>query len=617
MPELRTPVAALRKWSEEKPDSVAFISVGDEQTTWRTLMAGIDSLSAALAARGIDSASRVAMVVPNGPSAARAFLGVSATSVAAPLNPAATEDELVAAYDLLSPSAVLTTAAAGAAVRDSARRAGLPVLDLHEDGTLGTAAGGVPPAAAPDLDDVALVLPTSGTTARPKLVPLTHRNLAHSAHNIGETLGLTQADRCLNMMPLFHIHGLMAALLASLVAGGQVVCAPGFVPDGFRGWLRATRPTWYTAVPTIHQAVLDLYRDASAAGHGLRFVRSSSSALPAPVLTGLERVFGVPVIEAYGMTEAAHQMTSNALPPAARKAGSVGRPNGLEVAVLEPAGSGLLATGQRGEVGVRGPNITRGYWDAPEANAASFTADGWFRTGDEGFLDEDGHLFLTGRIKELINRGGEKIAPREIEEALLRLAGVREAVAFAVPHSSLGEDIGLALVPSAGAELTEQAVREYARERLAHFKIPRHVLVLSEIPKGPTGKVQRATLAARFGLPGATTGPRPDLSRTPRSPLEVELLGLLRATAGVTGVGVLDDFVAAGCDSLQATRLLAAIRDRHGVALTVGDFYRIGTVERLALTVTARQLAALGDVDLNALVADSSTDAADASGRVG
>jgi oxalate---CoA ligase len=351
-----------------------------------------------------------------------------------------------------------------------------------------------------DSGDTALVLHTSGTTSRPKIVPLLQRNVLASAAHIGATLALTPADVCLNIMPLFHIHGLIAATLSSLAAGAQVSCTPGFNALRFFGWLDEVRPTWYTAVPTMHQAILaraDRNQEILARSR-LRLIRSSSASLPAPVMLELERTFGVPVIESYGMTEAAHQMASNPLPPRPRKPGSVGIASGPEVAILDDAGQ-LLPRGEIGEVSIRGPNVTPGYEANPEANAKAFT-HGWFRTGDQGLLDEDGYLRLTGRLKELINRGGEKISPLEVDEVLMTHPAVAQVVTFGMPHDKLGEDVAAAVVLREGKTATDRELRDFAATRLADFKVPRKIVILAEIPKGATGKLQRIGLAAKLGL---------------------------------------------------------------------------------------------------------------------
>jgi acyl-CoA synthetase (AMP-forming)/AMP-acid ligase II len=344
------------------------------------------------------------------------------------------------------------------------------------------------------------VLHTSGTTSRHKVVPLTHANVCASAANIARSLALTATDRCLNVMPLFHIHGLIAALLASLASGARVICSPGFNALQFFGLVKEHQPTWYTAVPTMHQAILArAERNPEAVkATRLRLIRSSSASLPPTVMLELERVFGAPVIEAYGMTEAAHQMASNPLPPAPRKPGSVGIAAGPEIAIMDEHG-GLMARGEIGEVVIRGDNVTPGYANNPAANAAAF-AHGWFRTGDQGVLDAEGYLRLTGRLKEIINRGGEKISPREVDEILLEHPAVAQAVTFGVPHDKLGEDVAAAIVLRDGAATTERELKAFAGQRLAAMKVPRQILFVAEIPKGATGKLQRLGLAKLLGL---------------------------------------------------------------------------------------------------------------------
>jgi len=388
-----------------------------------------------------------------------------------------------------------------------ARRLGVATATLHVPP--GAAAGefalrgnpGRTAARGPaERSDVALVLHTSGTTSRPKIVPLTQENVCASAMHIAASLALTPADRCLNIMPLFHIHGLVAAVLSSLAAGASVACTPGFNALQFFALLGELSPTWYTAVPTMHQAIAGRaarHREVIAA-HPLRLIRSSSAPLPPQVMAALEEVFGVPVIEAYGMTEAAHQMASNPLPPRARKPGSVGVAAGPEIAIMDESGR-LLPAGQAGEVVIRGPNVTSGYRDNPQANATAFT-NGWLRTGDQGVFDGEGYLWLTGRLKEIINRGGEKISPREVDDVLMDHPAVAEVVAFALPHDKLGEDVAAAVVLKDGASVSERELQKFAGERLAAMKVPRKILFLDEIPKGTTGKLQRIGLAQRLGL---------------------------------------------------------------------------------------------------------------------
>jgi acyl-CoA synthetase (AMP-forming)/AMP-acid ligase II len=464
----------------------------------------VERLAGQLRSAGLGAGDRIAIVLPNGPEMALAFLAAAVAGCAAPLNPKYREDEFRFYLDDLGAKALMTlagdtTAAHAAAAPDtisiSVHGAGLSI-SLVADST--ATSGTNRPVPTPD--DTALVLHTSGTTSRPKIVPLRQRNLARSAGNIAASLALTSTDRSLNVMPLFHIHGLMAGLLAPLAAGGSVVCTPGFDAFKFHGWLRDHRPTYYTAVPTMHQMALARApeRPAEAGRGGLRFVRSSSASLPEPVLDELTFYFGVPVIEAYGMTEASHQMACNPLPPGVAKPGSVGRPTGIEMAILDAADRPVPA-GHRGEVSIKGDTVVDGYENNPAANAAAFT-DGWFRTGDEGMLDDDGYLFLTGRLKEQINRGGEKISPLEIDSVLLTHPAVAQALAFAVPHDKLGEEVGAAVVLRPGVTVSDRDLRAHVSQRLAPFKVPKVFVFVDEIPKGPTGKLQRIGLAEKLGV---------------------------------------------------------------------------------------------------------------------
>jgi acyl-CoA synthetase (AMP-forming)/AMP-acid ligase II/acyl carrier protein len=535
---------------------------------------------------------RVGIVLPNGPEMAVAFLGVASAATAAPLNPTYRREEFDFYLSDLGAQALIVTTGSDSPALAAAETLGIPILELfstpESEAGLLTLAGspGATPAALSgpaEPDDVALVLHTSGTTSRPKMVPLTHENLCTSAANVSATLGLGPADRCLNVMPLFHIHGLVTAVLASLASGASVICTPGFYAPEFFSWMDECEPSWYTAVPTMHQSIL-----ARAGKHQdvvqrrrLRFVRSSSSALPPQVMAQLEETFGAPVIEAYGMTEAAHQMASNPLPPRPRKPGSVGLAAGPEIAIMGPGGA-LLPPGQQGEVVIRGRSVTRGYENNPDANEAAFT-HGWFRTGDQGCLDEDGYLTLTGRLKEIINRGGEKVSPREVDEVLLDHPAVAQVVTFAIPEPTLGEDVGAAVVLQTGMAVSERELREFAAGRLADFKVPRTVLFLSEIPKGPTGKLQRIGLAERLGL----GGPRPERSPThafvaPRTPVEELVARLWAEVLRLERVGVDDHFLDLGGDSMLATRLVSRIRQDLRLELSLRSLFDAPTVAQQA-----------------------------------
>jgi acyl-CoA synthetase (AMP-forming)/AMP-acid ligase II len=493
---------------------VALSAPGQSPLTHAQLRRHIEAVVQQFAGFGIGRGVRVAIVLPNGPAMASAFLGVAAAASAAPLNPAYRAEEFDFFLSDLGAAAVIVDAGDPGPVAEVARAKGIPLIALSAgDGAAGlfelSAEGHAAPVevSAPVPGDEALVLHTSGTTSRPKIVPLSHANLCASARNIRATLQLTHIDRCLNVMPLFHIHGLMAATLASLSAGGSVFCAPGFDALRFYAWLAESEATWYTAVPTMHQTILGRApRNADRiAAAKLRMIRSSSAALAPTVFAELEAMFGVPVIESYGMTEAAHQMASNPLPPGERKPGTVGPAAGPDIALLDEKGRIGQTPGAVGEVVFRGDNITAGYENNPAANAEGFTG-GWFRTGDQGVLDDDGYLTITGRLKEIINRGGEKISPREVDEVLIDCPGVAQAVTFALPHPKLGEDVAAAVVLAPDASATERGIRDYAAQRLAPFKVPRKIVILDEIPRGPTGKLQRIGLAKTLGLIPAQTG---------------------------------------------------------------------------------------------------------------
>lgn len=504
----------LQLISRGEPDQPALSAPERTALTYRGLRALVAEVGVALAERGIGATDRVAIVLPNGPGMASAFVACANAAVAAPLNPAYLQPEFEFYLADLGAKAVIVQRGVATTARAAAAGLGIPLVELTEDEsapagafTLDSDLPGPPLVpAVPAPGDIALVLHTSGTTSRPKIVPLSHANLCASARHIGATLRLTADDHCLNLMPLFHIHGLVAALLSSLHAGGQVTCTPGFNAVKFFRWLEAARPTWFTAVPTMHQAIVERApRNAAILEKTrLRFIRSSSAALPAPVMAQVEQTFNCPLVESFGMTEAAHQVASNPLPPAARKADSVGLPAGPDVRLMDATGR-TVAPGERGEIVLRGANVMGGYENNPEANATAFWAgpgggDAWFRTGDEGVFDADGYLFIKGRLKEIINRGGEKIAPKEVDDVLIQHAAVAQVVTFAIPHPKLGEDVAAAIVLKPDAACSEQEIRDFAAARLTAFKVPRKLVFLDEIPKGSTGKLQRIGLAQKLGL---------------------------------------------------------------------------------------------------------------------
>ncbi len=451
----------------------------------------------------IEPRQAVSIVLPNGLEFMVAFLAVArAGAIAAPLNPAYTVDEFkFFMEDADSRLAILPEGDHPG--REAATQLGVPTLDatLDRRGEVrlsrnGSALTDRKDATGPSPDDVALFLHTSGTTSRPKGVPLTHANLMASLRNIGDTYALTSEDVAMVVMPLFHVHGLIGVALSTLNTGGGVVVPSRFSASRF--WLEqgSTSATWYSAVPTIHQILLMRADDDNAPHESFRFIRSCSAALAPSVFEELESRFGAPVLEAYGMTEASHQMASNPLPPGARRPGTVGAGTGVEIAIMEDQGA-LLGSGQTGEVVIKGPNVTPGYHNNPSANEEAFT-NGWFRTGDQGYLDAGGTLTLTGRIKELINRGGEKISPLEVDAALLQHPSVSEAVCFGMPDTKYGEIVQAAVVLSDDA--SEDDIRSFCGGRLADFKVPDRIYLVESLPRTATGKIQRRNIAAQFAL---------------------------------------------------------------------------------------------------------------------
>jgi acyl-CoA synthetase (AMP-forming)/AMP-acid ligase II len=475
--------------------------------TYQRLRDAAKLIGAALVEREVLAGQKVAASFTNTPEIVAAFFGAAgARATFAPLNSAYTEDEFAFYLEDIRPALLLLAPGSVPTARAAAAKLGIPVADLALDANGKPLVDGKPVGTTHDRlalgDDVALFLHTSGTTSRPKGVPLTHDNLAASAHNIERWYELTASDVSYCVMPLFHVHGLVFSTLAALAAGGTVVIPEKFSASAFWPTIADYRVSVVSAVPTILRTLMLRAEDDKApqpGEHGLRFIRSSSSPLPASEMQRLEARFGVPVIEAYSMTEAAHQMCANPL-HGDRRPGSVGVGAFVDVTILDADGNELPA-GEVGEVSIRGKNVTRGYHNNDAANASAFT-NGWFRTGDYGTIDASGYVTLVGRLKELINRGGEKISPVEVDEALISHPGVKEAVAFAMPDEKYGEAVAAALVLHDGVTIDD--VLAHTRGRLASFKVPTTVHVVTEIPKTATGKVQRRIVAAAFANPEPT-----------------------------------------------------------------------------------------------------------------
>jgi acyl-CoA synthetase (AMP-forming)/AMP-acid ligase II len=574
----------IKKQSSKNPEAIAISAPGRNPLTYGRLSTFMNEIVKQLNDLGFGRNDRLAIVLPNGPEMAVAFLTVSTCATSAPLNSGYRESEFDFYFTDLHAKALIVQSGIDSPARKAAKAKNIPIIELSPK--IESEAGifmlsceetsDVNNEGFAQSEDVALVLHTSGTTSRPKLVPLTQANLYQSAQNIQATLQLSQADSCLNVMPLFHIHGLIGVLLSSVTAGASVFCSSGFIESKFFEWLQECQPTWYSAVPTMHQAILN-----RANSHldiiekfPLRFIRSSSASLPPIVMQALENMFKVPMIEAYGMTEASHQMASNPLPPLERKPGSVGMASGPEVAVMDEAGK-LLQSDNTGEIVIQGANVMKGYENNPEANKSAFT-EGWFRTGDQGYLDSNGYLFITGRLKEIINRGGEKISPREVDEELIKHPAVAQAVTFAVPHPRLGEDVAAAVVLREDKTVDEKELRQLIFNKLADFKVPSQILIVDEIPKGPTGKLQR------IGLDKKLASKLKAEYVKPRNPIEDIIARIWSDILGIEQISIYDNFFLLGGDSLMATRMVSRVRKGFGIDLPIPTIFKEPKVVDLA-----------------------------------
>ncbi len=576
---------AIEHYARTTPEATCLLAPGRQRLSYADLSSHVSRTREALNAAGAGRGDRVAVVLPSGPEMTAAYLSVSASATFAPLNPAYPQSEYEFYLGDLGAKVLVTRADLDCPARDVAKRMGMAVIELVADehspaGLFELRSDSESPPDAPGPacpDDVALVLHTSGTTARPKIVPLTHRKLCISACSVRDSLHLTAEDRLLSVMPMFHLHGLLASTLASLVSGGALVATPGFHAPEFFAWVEQFDPTWYTAVPTMHQAIVE----RAPANRELiercriRVIRSSSAALPIEVITRLEEAFAVPLIEVYGTTEACQNVTSNPLPPGVRKPGSVGVALTPEVAIIDEHRR-FLPPNTRGEIVARGEIIMDGYDRNPEANEEAFF-DGWFRTGDEGYMDEDGYFYISGRIKEIIIRGGENISPREVDEVLITHPDIQQALTFAIPDPRLGEDVAAAVVLRDGATTSPMAIREYVAGQVAGHKVPREVVIVDDIPTTATGKLKRIGMAEALGLIGAEESTQAD-HVAPRNELEDALAGIWATVLGLESVGVHDRFLALGGDSVLATQIAVRVRQALDVEFSLLRFFGEPTV---------------------------------------
>ena len=570
--------AALAELAATHADAAAILAPGRAPLSFAGLLTRVAQIRTTLNALGIGCGARVAAALPAGADAAVCFFGVAACATYAPLNPEYTEDEFDRYLGRLRPAAAIAPADAGAALRSAARRLRIPVIDLVTSPSSRAGEFELHGDVATDCaeprwarsEDLALILLTSGSTDRPKLVPMKHRHLVALAHAGKTHFRIGRGDRSLHVSPMFHGHGLKSGLTLPVLAGSGVICAPTFDVESFFANMATMGATWYSAGYTVQRAIFDRIADFRAVAEAakLRFSVSASGPIDVRVADGLEAAFGAPVLNRYSSSETCI-LACEPLPPALRKRGSAGIPVLNEIRIADPRGT-HLGPGEGGEIVARGPGVMDGYLDDPQTSARCFV-DGWFRTGDAGYLDEDGYLTITGRIKDLINRGGEKIAPSEVERVMAEHAAVARVCVFGVAHPTLGEEVGAAVVPADGTVADERSILEFTHTRLASFKVPRRVIFVRDLPTVAAGKIDRAAVArAHAASVSAAPSPLSPSEATP-SRIESEIAALWQKILNVDNVRHDVDLFLTGGDSLKLAELLVAIDKRFAVRTSMRE----------------------------------------------
>ncbi len=584
-------LSLLRHQANASPGSVAIERINELPVSYLSVCNWAEDIAQGLLSQGVSpdgTRSRVAIVLPNGPEMSIALLAVCCIGAALPFNPLYREAEFEDYFHRTGVNFLLVGHDDNGFAPEVAARLGIKVLRLNKNGRLAKAQNidNSSPVkkqiTAPDPDDIALVLLTSGSTGRPKSVPLTHRNICTSAYEVVRSMGLGQSDRCLSMWEQFHIGGLVDLLLAPLSSGGTIISTSGFDAAKFYQLLADAKPTWFQGVPTtLRELVFHAERNNIAMQpNTLRLIRSVAAALPPRLMEEVESLFALPVIQTFGMTEAGPLITSTRLPPAVRIPGAVGTSCGSEIRILGPANT-ELESGETGEVAVRGSNVFSGYKNDTEANSKAFR-NGWFLTGDTGYLDEDGQLFLTGRVKQIINRGGEKVNPQEVDDVLLAHPEVEEAATFALKHRTLGEDVGAAIVLRSDTSTTERELLQFLSSRLASFKVPQQLFMYERLPRNAVGKIDRLALTEAAESKAACIT---NASDGETSILEQRLAKLWASELNLTEVGLDDNFFAAGGDSLAGVRLYLAVEEDLGQPLPQSALTGITTVREMARLV--------------------------------
>jgi oxalate---CoA ligase len=589
---------AIRFCAELQPDHAAVVSTGFAPLSYRELQCLIDEVRVALRAAGFGRRARIAIAIPNGPHAALAIVAVACSAVSIPLNPRQTLREIEICLAALRPDAVLLVKGDDCAAKQAAEEIGITIIETTQstEGALGFSIGEPQTSTAaapdepdePDPDAPTFILQTSGTTSEPKLIPFSHRNMLAAAARLQSWFDLTPQDRCLSVSPVFYSHGLKVTVFTPLLTGGTVTFPTDASKFDYVEWFGILKPTWYSAGPTLHRLIFDQTQSRADAktGHSLRFILSGGAPLPRNVLDGLQRALGVPVVEHYGSSEAA-QIAANLPPPGRSKLGTCGVPGPGIVSIVGEDGC-QLPPGEQGEVLVGGPTVISGYLNAPELNRESFV-NGWFKSGDIGSIDEDGFLTLHGRKNDLINRGGEKISPVEIDDALMRHPAIAEAAAFPIPHSRLGEDVAAAVVLRPGETATSVELRRYLQDQVASFKIPRRIVIRDRLPKGTSGKVQRRRLTESWeemsaALPNILT---PQLVENAPDPLANGLLIIWERLLKTAPLSIDDDFFEKGGDSLLAVEMLLEVESLTGQKIPSSILFEATTIRQLARRLSA------------------------------
>jgi acyl-CoA synthetase (AMP-forming)/AMP-acid ligase II len=503
----------VEREADVRPDAPYLAALdGSTVVTFAALRESCRKIGAALRGRGLASGDTVSVVMPNGVATVRFLLGAMHSGVCVnPVNLLSQAEQMRYVLDHSDCRLVVASpdweARVRAALSTVAREVDVVVMDLNgDDAALATAlpSADEPPALPPPAADaIALLMYTSGTTGVPKGVMLSQANLAANALAISREHDLQSDDRVLAVLPLYHINAFAVTMLAPLAHGGSLVLAPKFSASTFWGDAARSRATWLNVVPTIISYLLEGETPPRDGLAGIRFCRSASAALPPEHHRAFEMRFGIGVLETMGLTETVAPSFSNPLFAGDRKIGSVGRASGGEARVVD-AQLAPVADGTTGELVIRGPHVMRGYYKNDEATRASLTPDGWLRTGDLGHRDGDGFFFVTGRIKELIIKGGENIAPREIDEVLLRHPAVLEAAAVGIPDRHYGQEIAACVVLRDGAACEADELRSFCVDQLGRYKAPRLIRFVDSLPRGPSGKVQRLKLLGKFDASGAT-----------------------------------------------------------------------------------------------------------------